>query len=254
MIWVHDLNPVALDLGFAEIRWYGVFYLAAFLITFFWLKFLVRRKLINFSARQIEDLIFGIILGVIIGGRLGHFILYDFENLFSLEIFKIWRGGMSFHGGLVGVFLAVFYLARKWGRSFLEIADIIVIPAAIGLFFGRLGNFVNAELVGRMTNKEWGVIFPNFDESPRYPSQLFEAAKNIVIFITLLLTFRAKPRRGVLTFLFLILYGIGRTTVEIFWREPIAGFIVGLPKGAFYSLPVLLVGIIGLILVSIKKK
>lgn len=252
MIYTHALDPVALDLGFAQVRWYGIFYAIAFLLAFFWLKNLVHKKLISFSIKQIEDLIFAIILGVIVGGRLGHFIFYDFTNLFSLEVFKIWHGGMSFHGGFVGVFVAIFWLARKWQKSFLEISDAIVIPATIGLFFGRLGNFVNGELIGRATNGEWGVIFPYFDATPRFPSQLFEAMKNLIITAILLLTFRQKPRRGILSSMFLIFYGIGRIVVEILWREPLDGFIFGIPKGAIYSLPILIVGLVGLIFIISK--
>ncbi|MCF7846385.1 MAG: prolipoprotein diacylglyceryl transferase [Candidatus Peribacteraceae bacterium] len=254
MIWTYDLDPVALDLGFAQIRWYGVFYAVAFMLGFFWLKAWSRRKLVNFSTQQIEDLIFAVILGVILGGRLGHFLFYDPSSLFSLEIFKIWHGGMSFHGGLIGVLLAVGWLAHKWRRNFLELTDVIVIPASVGLFFGRLGNFINGELIGRATDGAWGVIYPNFDEIPRYPSQLFEAGKNLLIAGILYVAFRIRARRGTISFLFILLYGLGRTLVELLWREPIDGFILGIPKGAVYSIPVFLAGVIGVLWISRKGK
>ncbi|MFA6458470.1 MAG: prolipoprotein diacylglyceryl transferase [Patescibacteria group bacterium] len=254
MIWTDNLNPIALSLGFIQIRWYGVFYLIAFLLGFFWLKLLVKKKLVSFSAKQIDDLLFGMILGVILGGRIGYFLLYKPAQFLSPELFEIWHGGMSFHGGLVGVLVAIFWLAHKWQKSFFEISDIVVILAAVGIAFGRLGNFVNGELVGRPTGGDWGVIFPSFDATPRFPSQLFEAAKNLGIAGLLLLIFRTKPRQGILSFAFLTFYGLGRTLVEIFWREPLDGFIFGLPKGAIYSLPLFFIGVSGIIWLLLKSE
>jgi phosphatidylglycerol---prolipoprotein diacylglyceryl transferase len=252
-MWQHNLNPVLLDLGFMQIHWYGIFYAISFLIAFFWLKNVAKKKQINFTSQQIDDLLFGLILGVILGGRLGYFIFYNFSELFSLEIFKIWQGGMSFHGGLIGVLLATAYYAKCWNKNFLEITDLITIPAVIGLFFGRIGNFINGELWGRVTGGEWGVIFPRADDLPRYPSQLFEAGKNFIIAIILFFTFAQKPKRGILSFAFLALYGAGRILVEFFWRENLDGFILGMPKGAAYSVPLLIIGIIGLGLIYSKK-
>ncbi|MFH0834012.1 MAG: prolipoprotein diacylglyceryl transferase [Patescibacteria group bacterium] len=257
MIWTDNLDPVALNLGFAQIRWYGILYVIAFLLGYIWLVKTAK----NFSRKQIDDLVFALILGVILGGRIGYFLLYDPGQIFSLQIFKIWEGGMSFHGGLIGIFLAILWLMRRWGKSFLEISDLIVIPAALGLFFGRIGNFINGELVGRAIHStssgqalEWGVIFPHFDATPRYPSQLFEAAKNLGIAGILFLILRQKPRPGVLSFSFLILYGLGRTAVELLWREPLDGFIFDIPKGAAYSIPVFLIGLIGLIFIIAKRE
>ncbi len=253
MIWHHSLDPVALGLGFLEIQWYGVFYAISFIFVFFWLQNLAKKRQVDFSKRQIEDLIFAIILGVIFGGRIGYFLFYNFENLLSLELFKIWNGGMSFHGGLIGVLVAIFWLTKKWQKSFLEISDMLVIPAAIGLFFGRIGNFVNGELFGQATSGKWGVIFPRADELPRFPSQLFEAVKNLLIAGILFLAFQKKPQTGILSFLFLAFYGGGRILVELFWREPLDGFILGMPRGAFFSLPVFAVGIAGLVFLNFKK-
>ncbi|MBU1089565.1 prolipoprotein diacylglyceryl transferase [Patescibacteria group bacterium] len=253
MIFHHSLDPIAFDLGFFEIRWYGIFYAISFLLAFFWLQNLVKNRLIDFTKKQIEDLVFAVILGVIVGGRVGYFLFYNFENLFSLELFKIWHGGMSFHGGLIGVLISVFWLAKKWRKSFLAISDVLVIPAAIGLFFGRIGNFMNGELFGRSTGGEWGVVFPRTDELPRFPSQLFEAAKNLIIAGILFLTFQKKPRTGILSFLFLTFYGSSRILVEFFWREPLDGFIFAIPRGAFFSLPVLAAGVLGLIFLNFKR-
>lgn len=253
MVWIHNLDPVALDFGFLEIRWYGIFYAISFLFAFFWLRNLVKKRRVDFSKKQIEDLVFAILLGVILGGRIGYFLFYNFENLFSLELFKIWNGGMSFHGGLIGVLAATFWLTKKWQKSFLEISDALAIPAALGLFFGRIGNFANGELFGRSTGGEWGVIFPRADELPRLPSQLFEAAKNLLIAGILFLTFQKKPRTGILSFLFLTFYGGGRILVEFFWREPLDGFILGMPRGALFSLPVFAAGIVGLVFLNFKR-
>jgi phosphatidylglycerol:prolipoprotein diacylglycerol transferase len=161
---------------------------------------------------------------------------------------------MSFHGGLAGVLLALFWLARKWGKNFFELTDAIVIPAALGLALGRLGNFVNGELVGRATNANWGVIFPHFDATPRFPSQLFEAAKNLGIVGILFLLLRRNSKTGILTFAFLFFYGVGRTLVEIFWREPLDGFIAGMPRGAFFSLPLILVGLAGILWLNFSRR
>jgi len=245
MIWNHNLDPVLLDLGFFQLRWYGAFYAISFLIAYFWLRNSAQKKLISLSVKQVEDLLFEIILGVIFGGRIGYFLFYNFENLFTLEIFKVWHGGMSFHGGLLGVLIAIFIFAKKSKKSFFDLTDAIVIPAAIGLFFGRIGNFVNGELWGRPTSGEWGVIFPSADSLPRLPSQLFEALKNLLIAGILVFTFQRKPRRGVLSFLFLTLYGGGRILVEFLWRESLDGMIFHMPKGAFYSVPILLIGLGG---------
>lgn len=252
MIWTHSLDPTAFSVGFLDVRWYGIAYAGAFLLGWLYLRRLSKKGGTSLSLKQAEDLIFAIILGVIIGGRIGYFLLYNPVDLFSLKIFKIWQGGMSFHGGLSGVLLAIGYLARRWRKSFFELTDLIVIPVTIGLLLGRLGNFINGELWGRQVEGTWGVIFPLADETPRHPSQLYEAAKNLIIAGTLFLTFRQRPRRGVLSFLFLTLYGFGRILVELFWRESLDGFILGIPKGAFYSLPVLIVGIAGLIWVNSK--
>lgn len=254
MIYTHDFNPVLLDLGFVQVRWYGIFYAVSFLLAYIWLRHSAKKKLISLSTQQVEDLIFAIILGVVLGGRIGHFLFYDFSGLFSMELFKIWQGGMSFHGGLLGVLIAVFYLAQRWKKHFFELTDLLTIPAAIGLFFGRIGNFVNGELWGRPTSGNWGVIFPNADATPRYPSQLFEAAKNLIIATALFITFQKKPKRGVLSALFLILYGTGRITVELLWRESLDGMLFGMPKGAFYSVPLLAFGVIGLIWVNTKHQ
>jgi len=252
MIWTHNLNPVAFSVSFLNVHWYGIAYALAFLLGWLWFRRLSKKGGTSLSLKQAEDLIFAIVLGVIIGSRLGYFLLYNPADLFSLEIFKIWQGGMSFHGGLVGVLLAVYYLARRWQKSFLGLTDLIVIPVSLGLLLGRLGNFVNGELWGKAVNGTWGVIFPLADDLPRHPSQLYEAAKNLIIATVLFLTFQQKPRKGVLSFLFLTLYGFGRILVELFWRESLDGFILGMPKGAFYSLPVLITGVVGLIWINKK--
>lgn len=248
MIWTNTLNPIALQLGSFSIRWYGIAYALSFLIGYLWLALLSKKKLVNLTLSEVDSLIFAVILGVIIGGRLGDFVLYYPEVFWQnpLQILRIWQGGMSFHGGLLGVIFSVVWFSRRYKKSFLDITDLLTIPTVIGLFFGRIANFVNGELWGKQTDGSSGVIFPRADNLPRYPSQLFEAMKNLIIGSILVLTLRIKPKRGILSFLFLALYGVGRITVELLWRESLDGYIAGIPSGAFWSIPVFLTGILGL--------
>jgi phosphatidylglycerol---prolipoprotein diacylglyceryl transferase len=252
MLYTHNINPIALDFGFFQIRWYGLAYAISFLFGFLWLHLLAKNKHISLNAVEVENFLFATIVGVLLGGRLGYFLFYNFSQIFSLEIFKIWNGGMSFHGGFLGALIGIFYFARKNQKSFFELTDLIAIPIAIGLMLGRIANFINGNLFGRPTNTDFGVIFA-IDKIPRYPSQLYEAAKNFLIAGILFFTFAKKPPRGLISFLFATFYGAGRIIVELFWREPLNGFILGLPRGAFFSVPILLVGMIGVVK-SLKAK
>jgi phosphatidylglycerol:prolipoprotein diacylglycerol transferase len=254
-MWTDTLNPIALSIGSFSIRWYGIAYALSFILGYLWLAKLAKKKLVNLTLAEIDSLMFAVILGVIVGGRLGDFLFYDIQVFWQnpLQILRVWEGGMSFHGGLAGVLLAVVWFARKYKKHFLEITDLLTIPTTIGLFFGRIANFVNGELWGKPTDGSWGVIFPRADNLPRYPSQLFEATKNVIIGAALILTFQMKPKRGILSFLFLTLYGVGRVTVELLWRESLDGFIAGIPSGAFWSIPVLVTGVIGLVWIWKKK-
>ena len=256
MIWMHNIDPIIFSIGPLTVRWYGLAYASAFLLAYLWLRKVAQSKKINIDTEQVETLLFSVILGVLIGGRLGHFVFYDTATVFNdpLSILKIWQGGMSFHGGLAGVLLAVFLYSRKIKRSFLELTDLLTIPTAIGLFLGRIANFINGELWGRPTGGEWGVIFPSSgNRLLRHPSQIYEAMKNLVIFLILLITFQRKLKTGVLSCLFLVVYGIGRILVELLWRAPVDGFILGLPAGAFWSVPLVVIGIGGLVWLRCRK-
>jgi phosphatidylglycerol:prolipoprotein diacylglycerol transferase len=252
-IWTHNLDPVALDLGFLQIHWYGVMYALAFLAGYFFLRYASKTKSTDLTEQQIDLLVFAVAGGVIVGGRLGHFLFYDFQTLITdpLQFFTVWRGGMSFHGGLIGVITALYFAARHFKKPLLELSDLILIPTALGLFFGRLGNFINGELWGVPTEADWGVVFPRAGELPRHPSQLYEAAKNLLIFGVLLRIWHVAyntKKPGLISFSFLTLYGAGRIIVEQFWRAPVDGYILGLTTGQFWSVPVLLLGVSGLIM------
>lgn len=250
MIYTHALDPVALDLGFIQIYWYGVMYALGFLAGYAFLTYAARTKRTDLTVAQIDLLVFAVATGVIVGGRLGYFLFYQFDTLFTdpLKLLTIWKGGMSFHGGLLGVIVALYFTARHFQKSFLHLSDLILIPTAFGLFLGRIGNWINGELWGRPTGADWGVIFPRSGDTVlRHPSQLYESAKNLSIFgILLALWYHVNQKHGVITFTFLTLYGAGRILVEGLWRQPLDGYILGLTTGQFWSVPVLLLGLGGL--------
>ncbi|MEH3107310.1 MAG: prolipoprotein diacylglyceryl transferase [Sphingomonas fennica] len=245
------LSPVALDLGWFQLRWYSLAYIAGILVGWWYLLRLLDRPGAPMARRHVDDLVFYVTIGILAGGRLGYAIFYDPALFTSLQIFKLWEGGMSFHGGAAGSVAAVWVLARKHGLSALRIVDYIGCCAPFGLFFGRLANFVNGELWGRTTDVPWGIVFPSLAAGPlpRHPSQLYEAAlEGIVLFALLAFAFWRTPARyqpGRLLGLFLIGYGLARFTVE-FFREPDAqlGFMPwGLTMGQTLTLPMILVGL-----------
>jgi phosphatidylglycerol:prolipoprotein diacylglycerol transferase len=227
-MWVHDLKPVALSLGPISIHWYGLMYLVAFGL-FLWL---MRRQIAKpwhaaqgWTAKDVDDLLFFGVLGVIIGGRLGQVVFYEPLRYLAnpLEIFMIWKGGMSFHGGLLGVIAALAWFARARGRSFWDVTDIVAPCVPTGLAAGRGGNCINGELWGRVASPElpWAMAFPaSGDLLPRHPSQLYQAAAEGLPLFALLWWFAARPRqRGAISGLFLIGYGALRFVME-FFREP----------------------------------
>ena len=228
---IHDFDPVLIDLGIFQVRWYSLAYILGILIGWMYANKIIKSTSINkYNFKQIEsknfdDLIIYLILGIIIGGRLGYVIFYNLnyyvENL--LEIFKIWKGGMSFHGGLIGVIISTILFSKKSAINFFKISDIICCVAPIGIFLVRIANFINGELYGKFTTLPWGVIFKNAGNLPRHPSQIYEAAlEGIVLFLIinyLALKKELLYKTGYVSAIFLIFYSILRIFSEIF-REP----------------------------------
>ena len=245
-----EISPIMLQLGPLAIRWYSMAYLFGLLIGWWWVNRSVKKFDIPLSLQNIEDLVFYVTLGIILGGRLGYVLFYGLDMVKDnwLEIFAIWKGGMSFHGGVLGVVFAAWLFAKKNQRPFLSITDLIVLYAPIGIFCGRLANFVNDELWGRVTDVPWAVRFPNGGYLPRHPSQLYEAFfEGLVMFAVLNFLWRYKYVRehnGLVSALFITLYGIFRISMERF-REPDAqlGFFFGhITMGQMLSVPLILVG------------
>jgi phosphatidylglycerol:prolipoprotein diacylglycerol transferase len=251
-----DFDPILIQIGPFAIRWYALAYVAGILIGWRYVVTLVRNPHLApargpaATPAQIDDLILWVTLGIILGGRLGYILFYTPATLWTdpLQVFQVWQGGMSFHGGALGVAIAVAAFARSNGIDLLRLGDLVAACVPIGLFFGRIANFINGELWGRPTDLPWGVIFPGAGPYPRHPSQLYEALlEGIVLFIILrIATHRAHwlERRGAVAGLFLIGYAIFRTLVEQV-REPDAylpDFPLGLTMGMMLSLPMLLGG------------
>ncbi len=242
-------DPVALRLGPLAIHWYGLMYVLAFL-QFVWLGrlHLARRRDIALSPALVDDLMFWGVVGVILGGRMGYVLFYKPLDFMAdpLSIFAVWQGGMSFHGGFIGVLGAVAWLAQRRGLRWLQITDFIAPLVPLGLALGRVGNFINGELWGRPAEVPWAMVFPLADALPRHPSQLYQAGLEGVVLFVLLWWFARRPRPlGQVSALFLLGYGAARFTVE-FFREPDAhlGLLgLGLSMGQWLCVPMLLAGI-----------
>jgi phosphatidylglycerol:prolipoprotein diacylglycerol transferase len=241
------IDPVFFRFGPLQLRWYGLMYIIGFMAAYFLIRRDSARQGLAFTADDVADFLATLAAGVILGGRLGYVLFYN-PLYYLQEPFKIvalWEGGMSFHGGLIGVTAAMVYFARRRGISLLVLADIGALSAPVGLGLGRIGNFINGELYGRVTDLPWGVVFPGAGELPRHPSQLYEALlEGVFIFMLLRLLSWRRPPAGVLSGCFLILYGCCRIAVE-FVREPDAqlGLLGGLVSmGQLLSLPMVLAG------------
>src|SRR5215510_4184211 len=241
------IDPVFLRIGPVQLRWYGLMYMLSFIISYFVLKRFAKYRKLNLSTDDLYDLLFYLIIGVMVGGRLGYVLFYDLGSYLRdpLSIFAIWQGGMSFHGGFIGMALAAWYITRKKGWRFLEIADLVSTAAPIGLGLGRLGNFINGELFGRPTNVAWAMVFPEGGNMPRHPSQLYEAVlEGLVLFLLLRWIYKKNFYRGTVFWALLTFYGLFRFLVE-FVREPDVqiGFDLGpFTRGQELTFPMLAIG------------
>ena len=257
--WIHDLSPFLwrfpgelANWGPGGIRWYGISYLLGFISAYFLLKLYFKHNRSPYDQEQIMNLITFQIIGVLIGGRIGYLLLYQGEKFLSdpLTIFRVWEGGMASHGGFIGVFIATLWYAKKSSQSIKPIGDLIVSIVPPGLFFGRIANFINGELWGKVTQVEWGVIFPKAPDfalgMARHPSQIYAAiSEGLIPFIYIQWRFWrssiTNKYPGQLAGEFLILYSIARIFNELF-REPDATLLFGISRGQFYSIFLLIGG------------
>jgi len=226
-----NIDPILIDLGIIRVSWYGLMYIFGFLASYLLVRYQMKRKDFGVSKLEVENLYFYLILGLVIGARLGYVLFYNLKDYLAdpLEIFAIWHGGMSFHGGLIGVLIVGILFSWKNRKSFWRIADLFIVTAPIGLGLGRIGNFINGELYGRVTQVPWGMIFPKGDSLPRHPSQLYESAlEGGVLFLILWFLKDKKLPTGGLLALFLSVYGVFRFFLEYFREpDPQLGFILG---------------------------
>lgn len=254
MLTYPDINPVALQIGPLAIHWYGIMYIVAFGSAWGLATWRTSRHPGRWTAEQISDLVFYGALGAVIGGRLGSMFFYNFQQFLAepLWLFKVWEGGMSFHGGFLGVMAAFYWYSRKLQRPYFEVLDFIAPMAPFGLGAGRLGNFIGGELWGRPTSVPWGMVFPHVDDLPRHPSQLYELGLEGIVLFTLMWWFSSQPRpRYAVSGLFGLGYGSLRFFVE-FFRQPDVdiGFIAfgWLTMGQLLSLPMIIAGVALLIM------
>ena len=247
MLQYPQIDPVAIALGPVKIHWYGLMYVVGF-VGAWWLG-RKRARRVGLSHDDIGDMLFYGALGVVLGGRLGYALFYGLDRLLDnpLWLFQIWDGGMSFHGGLIGVLIAVWLFARRHRLGFFQLTDFIAPMVPVGLGAGRIGNFINHELPGRVTELPWGMVFPQLGGPPRHPSSLYEALlEGLVLFIILWWVSSRPRRRGLVSGLFLLLYGVFRFGVEfVRLPDPQLGFIAfdWLTMGMLLTLPMMIAGI-----------
>ena len=260
-MFTHNLEPIIIDFGFLALRWYSLAYITGILIGWWYGKKIIAsinlKKENQFQLKDFDDFISYIIISIIIGGRIGYIIFYNFNYYLSnpLEIIKIWEGGMSFHGALIGIIIGTYIYSVKRNLENFFLLDVIACVSPIGIFFGRIANFINSELVGKISLVKWSVVFPTIDMMPRHPSQLYEAfLEGVVLFIILnLIIFKKDYKIGTCSYLFLIFYGIFRIFSEFFREpDPQLGYLFGtLSMGMILSIVMILFGI--LICVFLKK-
>ena len=260
-----SISPVILSLGPLEIRWYSLAYIIGFLFSWIYIKKISLNKSLyhrksSFNPKLVDDLVFYSVIGLILGARLGYIIFYNIEfySHHPLNILYVWEGGLSFHGGLIGIIIAALYTSKAYKISFFELSDLICISAPVGIFLGRISNFINGELYGRPSSMLFGIIFPTADNQYRHPSQLYEAfLEGLLLFIILNLSIfflKTLSKPGCVSGLFLFFYGLFRFIVE-FSREPDiqVGYIYSfLTMGMILSVPMIIAGTV-IIAISSKR-
>jgi phosphatidylglycerol---prolipoprotein diacylglyceryl transferase len=240
-MWTHNINPTLLDLGLVEIRWYGIVYVLGFLLAIYWLKYLKKQGTFQISDNDIWDLGFYLMIGVIVGARV--FMIFWQPSIYltqPLNLLKVWEGGMSFHGGFVGIIVGAWLFCKKKHLDFWKVADMLSAPAILALGLGRIANFINGELVGRTWDGNWCVVFPGYEEC-RHPSTLYAAAKRFLIFGWLaVLTVKNNFKAGFIFWNFVLWEGVGRVIVD-FYREDMLYY--GLSIGQWLSILMVLVAV-----------
>lgn len=261
VITLPNFNPVLLDLGLIQIRWYSLAYIFGIVFGLWMLKIQNRKR--NFMSKEAYDMILTwAVFSIIIGGRLGYVIFYNLPYFayHPLEVFAIWQGGMSFHGGLIGMIVGMKFFCKKYHIRYFELTDILSFSAPIGIFLGRIANFINLELYGRVAKSGIGVIFPGTDGLPRHPSQLYEAASegllSFIILFSLYNLTSIKNYQGVTSGLFLCLYAICRLVVEQFRQpdEQIGFIFANVTMGQMLCMPLLAFGIVISLLCYLRKR
>ena len=252
MILLHpSIDPVIVSFGALQIRWYGLAYVLGFLIGIYFIKQINQHYQKKIDKNKIDDFFIWSIIGVILGGRIGYVLLYQTSSIFinPLNVLYIWKGGMSFHGGLIGITIAILFFSKKNSINFFQLSDLVSSVAPVGLFFGRLANFINVELYGRVTDFPFAMIYPSVDQLPRHPSQLYEAFFEGIILFFILFYYSKKNYNknnfGLITSLFLILYGVFRILIE-FLREPdahIGLFLNSISMGQLLCIPLIIIGL-----------
>ncbi len=250
MLTYPQIDPVAFSLGSLKVHWYGLAYLAGFAIAWFLAKKRSRRADLVVREHQVDDLIFYGAIGVVLGARIGYVLFYGMAEFLAdpVMIIRLWEGGLSFHGGLIGVIIAMLLYCRKIQQNFLDVMDFVAPFIPVGLLLGRMANFINAELYGRAADVPWAMVFPtDAQQLPRHPSQLYEAGlEGLLLFIILFVWYSAKPRpRGAVCSLFVLLYGCMRFFVE-FFRQPDAHinyeWFGWMSRGQELCLPMIVIG------------
>lgn len=260
MLMYPHIDPIAFKLGPLKVHWYGLMYLLSFIIGWFLLKYRVKKFDLAWNSDKILDLVFYSALGVVLGGRIGYIVFYNFLFYFHhpLKVFEVWDGGMSFHGGMLGVMLALWLWCLRYKEKFLFVTDLIAPIVPIGLAAGRIGNFINGELWGRVTSVPWGMIYPKAGPLPRHPSEIYEfLLEGVTLFLILWFYSAKRPPRMAVSGAFLLFYGCFRFFCEFFRQpDPQLGFVAfgWMTRGQELSIPMILFGIFFMFLAYAKKR